>query len=37
MLVTVPFVAWSGFRLGRAARVWEDPAERSRVVMTVAA
>ena len=37
LLVTVPFVAWSGFRLVRAARVWEDPAERARVVMTVAA
>ena len=37
VLVTVPFVAWSGFRLMRAARIWEDPAERARVVMTVAA
>jgi hypothetical protein len=37
LLVMVPFVAWSGVRLARAARTWDDPVERSRVVMTVAA
>jgi hypothetical protein len=37
VLVMVPFVAWSGLRLRRTARAWEDPADRSRVVMAVAA
>ena len=37
VLVMVPFVAWSGYRLLRAARAWENPAERARVVMAVAA
>ena len=37
VLVAVPFLAWSGLRLLRAARVWDDPVERARVVMTVAA
>jgi hypothetical protein len=37
LLVMVPFVAWSGLRLRRTVRAWEDPADRSRVVMAVAA
>jgi hypothetical protein len=37
VLVMVPFLAWSGWRLCRAARSWEDPVERSRVVVGVAA
>jgi hypothetical protein len=37
VLVMVPFLAWSGFRLARTARTWDSPAERSRVVMAVAA
>jgi hypothetical protein len=36
LLLAVPFLAWSGCRLYRAARTWQDPAERSRVVMAVA-
>ena len=35
--VAVPFLAWSSMRLLRARRRWLDPAERARVVLTVAA
>jgi hypothetical protein len=37
LLFAVPMLAWSGFRLLRAARSWQDPVNRSRVVMAVAA
>lgn len=37
VLVTVPFLAWSGSRLLRARGRWLDAPERARVVMTVAA
>jgi hypothetical protein len=33
--VTVLLLAWSGWRLRRAGRRWEDPVVRSRVVATV--
>jgi hypothetical protein len=36
-LVAVPFLAWSSWRLLRARRRWLAPAERARVVLTVAA
>lgn len=36
VLVACPFVAWSVIRLWQARDGWEDPAERARVVMTVA-
>jgi hypothetical protein len=35
--VAVPFLAWSTRRLLKARRRWLDPAERARVVLTVAA
>jgi len=34
--VALPFVLLSAYRLVRTANVWADPAERSRVVATVA-
>ena len=37
VLATLPLVAWSGYRLWRAARAWENPVERARVVLAVAA
>ncbi|MEO6510964.1 MAG: hypothetical protein ABIO16_08250 [Nocardioides sp.] len=37
LLVAVPLLAWSGCRLYRASQVWENPVERARVVMAVAA
>jgi hypothetical protein len=37
LLFAVPLLCWSGFRLYRASQVWENPAERARVVMAVAA
>ena len=36
-VLALPFVAWSGWRLVRARRRWLAPAERARVVLTVAA
>ena len=36
-VVALPFLAWSGLRLRRARRRWLAPAERARVVLTVAA
>jgi hypothetical protein len=33
----LPCLAWSGYRLWRAARAWDTPLERARVVMAVAA
>ncbi|MBF4767718.1 hypothetical protein ISU10_08055 [Nocardioides agariphilus] len=36
LLFAVPLLAWSGFRFARTARRWQDPVERSRVVMAVA-
>ena len=35
-VVALPFLAWSGLRLRRARRAWLAPAERARVVLTVA-
>jgi hypothetical protein len=37
VLVAVPFLIWSTWRLNRTANLWLDPVERARVVMTVAA
>jgi len=37
ILAAVPFLCWSTARLLRTARAWTDPADRARVVMTVAA
>jgi hypothetical protein len=37
LVAMLPCLAWSGYRLWRAARAWDNPAERSRVVMAVAA
>ncbi len=37
VLIAVPFLAWSGFRLERARRRWLDAPERAHVVLTVAA
>jgi hypothetical protein len=34
--LSVPFLAWSLFRLYRTSRSWADPAVRSRVIATVA-
>ena len=36
-VLALPFLAWSGWRLVRARRRWLAPAERARVVLTVAA
>lgn len=37
VLVALPFLCWSGFRLARAHTRWTTPAERARVVVTTAA
>jgi hypothetical protein len=37
VLVALLFLTWSSVRLARAAQVWDDPAARARVVVTVAA
>lgn len=37
LVVAVPFLCWSGFRLARAHRRWTAPEERARVVVTAAA
>ena len=37
LLVAVPFLAWSLTRMLRTSRAWQDPAERARIVTTVAA
>jgi hypothetical protein len=37
VLLSVPFLAWSGLRLRRTAAAWRDPSTRARVVLTVAA
>jgi hypothetical protein len=37
LLVAVPFLCWSGFRLARAHTRWTRPEERARVVVTAAA
>ncbi len=37
LVFAIPLLAWSGYRLVRAGRVWTDNVERSRVVMSVAA
>jgi len=37
VLVAMPFLLWSGVRLLRTSTRWEDPVERARIVMTVAA
>jgi hypothetical protein len=37
VLIAVPFLIWSTWRLTRTANLWLDPVERARVVMTVAA
>jgi hypothetical protein len=37
VLLSVPFLLWSGMRLGRTASAWRDPRTRARVVLTVAA
>lgn len=36
VLVAVPFLAWSGFRLLRTRAVWVDPVQRARIITTVA-
>ena len=36
VLLSVPFLAWSGLKLVRTAHAWSDPPTRSRVVATVA-
>lgn len=36
LLVAVPLLAWSSWRLLRARRGWDDPVQRARVVMAVA-
>jgi hypothetical protein len=37
LAMAVPFLAWSTAKLLRARRRWLAPAERARVVLTVAA
>ena len=37
VLVAVPFLGWSSWRLVRTRRRWLDPADRARVVTVVAA
>jgi hypothetical protein len=37
LVVALPFLLWSGLKLRRARRRWLTPAERARVVLTVAA
>jgi hypothetical protein len=36
VLLSIPFLAWSGVRLHRTAAAWSDPVTRSRVIATVA-
>jgi hypothetical protein len=36
VLLTIPFLVWSGVRLLRTATAWADPRVRSRVIATVA-
>lgn len=36
LLIAVAMLSWSGIRLIRVRRLWDDPAERARVVTTVA-
>ena len=36
LLLTVPFLLWSGVKLWRTSIRWADPVERSRVIATVA-
>jgi hypothetical protein len=37
VLMAIPFLAWSTARLLRTARAWNDPVQRARVVVSVAA
>jgi hypothetical protein len=37
MIIAIPCLLWSGSRLARTRRRWEDPVVRARVVATVAA
>jgi hypothetical protein len=37
VIIAIPCLLWSGVRLGRTRRRWEDPVTRARVVATVAA
>ena len=37
IVLAVPLLAWSGFRLFRTRLVWLDPVQRARVVLAVAA
>jgi hypothetical protein len=37
LAVALPFLAWSTWKLLRARRRWLAPAQRARVVLTVAA
>ena len=37
IVLAVPLLAWSGFRLWRTRLVWLDPVQRARVVLAVAA
>ena len=37
VIVAMPFLIWSAWRLARTANLWLDPVERARVVMTTAA
>ncbi len=37
VIVAMPFLIWSAWRLSRTANLWLDPVERARVVMTTAA
>ena len=36
LVMTVPFLLWSGIKLWRTSTRWADPVERSRVIATVA-
>ena len=36
VLLAVPFVCWSSFRLTRTYGLWLDPVDRARIVTTVA-
>ena len=37
VIVAIPCLLWSGVRLARTRRRWQDPVARARVVATVAA
>ena len=37
LVLALPLLTWSGYRLWRAGKVWENPVERARVVMAVGA